>query len=243
VLVRNIIFVIFGLVNIIYAVEPRKPFTIPLAVLAYSPAQDTMTEKVCVWFDKANESWEVTAKEQRHILAKDMQTEEEIYRKPPGRDFRLNSIDAQLINRVCKTLAKTLDIFENDLKNNHWDKCLFLDSYLSSFFRGFYHLLTVAKNSPRALPEITCPPDSLYDRSPESPKSDVRIAQWRASGDHVTKLRIAARELIFQIKEWQKKELDNPNRDTGNDQSGNFAAAYEFFIRLYFNLPPKGGDR
>ena len=33
VLVRNIIFVIFGLVNIIYAVEPRKPFTIRILPL------------------------------------------------------------------------------------------------------------------------------------------------------------------------------------------------------------------
>ena len=242
VLGRKNIFVVLGFVSAIYAVEPRKPFSIPLAVLAYSPAQDTIAEKVSVWFDKPNESWEISATGERHILEKDMQTEEEIYRKPSGRALHLNSIEAQLINRVCKTLIKTLDGFESDLKNNRWDKCRYLDSYLASFCCGFYHLITLAKSSKRALPEITCPPDSLYDRSLESPKSDARIAQWRRSADHVVKLRIAVRELIYRIKDWQNKELDNPKRDVWKDESADFVEAYEFFIRLYFNFPPKNRD-
>jgi hypothetical protein len=136
-------------------------------------------------------------------------------------------------------LVKTLDGFESDLNKNRWDKCRYLDSYMASFCFGFYHLMTLAKSSKHAFPEITCLPDSLYDRSPESPKSDARIAQWRQSDEHVVKLRIAARELMYRIKDWQKKELDNPKRDVWNDQSGDFVEAYELFIRLYFNFPPK----
>ena len=223
----------------IHAVEPRKAFPIPLPMVAYTPAQDSVGEKVIIWFDRANESWEISSTEVRHILEKDMQTEQEIYRKPPGQGFLLNSIEIQVINRICKTLIKTLDGFERDLGNNRWVKCRYLDSYLASFFCGFYHLITIAKSSKSALPEITCPPDSLYDRSPESPKSDVRLAQWRQSADHVVKLRIAARELMYRIKDWQKKELNNPKRDIWRDQSGDFVEAYELFIRLYFNFPPK----
>jgi hypothetical protein len=85
---------------------------------------------------------------------------------------------------------------------------------------------------------VTCIADSLYDRSPESPKSDKRITQWRETTDHVIKLRIAAKELIFQIKQWQKKELDNQKQTSWEDQSGDFVHAYEFFIRLYFNYAP-----
>jgi len=227
--------------SVVYAVEPRKPFSIPLAMVAYFPSQDSVAEKVCVWFDRANESWEISEKEDRHILEKEMQTQQEIYRKSPSQGFILNSVEAQVISRVCKSLIKTLDGFEGDLRKDRWDKCRYLDSYLASFCSGFYHLLTIAKSSKHALPEITCPSDSLYDRSPESPKSDARIDQWRQSRDHVTKLRIAARELIYRIKDWQKKELENSKRDSWEDQSADFVEAYELFIRLYFNFPPKDG--
>jgi hypothetical protein len=226
--------------SISYAVEPRKSFSVPLAVLAYCPAHDSVEEKVSIWFDKANESWEIFSDKERYTLTKNMQTEEKIFSEPRGQEFFLNPIEAQIVNHICKTLVKTLDGFDNDLKNKRWDKCLFLDSYFASFCCGFYHVMALAKASNRALPEVICPPDSLYDRSLESPKSDRRIAQWRALKDHVTKLRIATQELIFQTREWQKKELENTKRDPWKDQSGNFAAAYEFFIRLYFNLPPKG---
>jgi len=50
-------------------------------MVAYFPSQDTVAEKVSVWFDKANECWEISEKEDRHILEKEMQTEQEIYRK------------------------------------------------------------------------------------------------------------------------------------------------------------------
>jgi hypothetical protein len=229
--------------SFIYAVEPRRPFSIPLAMLAYTPSQDTVGEKVVIWFDKAYESWEITTTEVRHILEKDMQTEAEIYRKPPGQVFLLNSVEVRVLNRICGTLIKTLDGFENDLKNNRWDKCRYLDSYLAFFCCGFYHLITIEKSLKQVLPETACPPDSLYDRSPESPKTDVRIAQWRQSSDHVVKLRIAARELMFRLKDWQKKELNNPGRDAWKQQSAGFVEAYDFFIRLYFNLPPKNREQ
>jgi len=41
-----------------------------LAMVAYFPSQDTVAEKVSVWFDKANECWEISEKEDRHILEK-----------------------------------------------------------------------------------------------------------------------------------------------------------------------------
>lgn len=225
--------------SVLYAAEPRKAFSVPLAMLAYSPTQKDAAEKVIIWYDKADESWEVSATEVRHIIEKGMQTEEETFRSPAGQEFLINSVEAQVISRVCKTLIKTLDGLDGDLKNNRWDKCRFLDSYLASFCVGFYHLMTIVKCSSRALPEITCPPDSLYDRSLESPKSDARVAKWRRSTDYIVKLRIATQELMYQIKSWQKKELDNPKRDVWKDQSGDFVQAYEFFIRLYFNFPPK----
>jgi hypothetical protein len=61
---------------------------------------------------------------------------------------------------------------------------------------------------------------------------------WKANPDHVVKLRIAAKELAFQMKQWRMRALTVPEIDPRQDKSKKFREAYELFIRLYFNLPP-----
>ena len=235
----DVCMIVISLYFICLAILPRTPFQIPLSNISYTPAHDTVAEKVCIWFDKVNEWWEVSHSIQKHIKEKNMTTEEEVFRKPTTQAFLLSPVEAQLLNKICKTLIKTLEGFDHDLKNNRWDKCLYLDSFLASFFHEFYYLYTLCRSSIKALPPVTNITDSLYDRSPESPKSDKRILQWRKTKDHVIKLRIAAKELVYQIKQWQKKELEDVEKMSWEDQSGDFVHAYEMFIRLYFNLAPK----
>jgi hypothetical protein len=220
------------------AIMSRAPYSIPLSNLAYSAGHDTVPERVCIWFDRVDESWEVTPRYQRHIKERNMNTDEVIYRKPSTQAFIFSSVEANLINRICNTLVKTLDGFDHDLKNGRWDRCLYLDSYLASFFHEFYHLYIMCRASPKALPSVVSIADSLYDRSPESPKSDKRITQWRQTVDYIVKLRIATRELMLQIKQWQKKELEIPEKISWEDDAADFVQAYELFIRLYFNLSP-----
>ncbi len=221
------------------AVMPRTAFSIPLSNISYTAAHDTIAEKVSIWFDKVDEWWEVSQNLLKHIKEKDMNTEEETYAKPSSQGLLLSPMEAKLISKICKGLIKTLDELEHDLKNGRWDRCLYLDSYLASFFHEFYHLYSVCRSSANALPSVTSITDSLYDRSPESPKSDKRITSWRETTDHIIKLRIAAKELAYQIKQWQKKELDDPEDASWEDQSGDFVQAYELFVRLYFNLAPR----
>jgi hypothetical protein len=221
------------------AVMPRTPYTIPLSNVAYTAAHDTAPDVVCIWFDKADEWWEVSHHFERHVKEKNMNTEEEIYQKPVTQMYVFSTVEATLISKVCKTLIKTLEGFDHDLKNNRWDRCLFLDSYLASFFHEFFFLYTICRGSPKSLPSVARIADSLYDRSPESPKSDKRITQWRQTADHIIKLRIATKELIYQIKQWQKKELEEPEKTSWEDEAADFVQAYELFLRLYFNLPPQ----
>jgi hypothetical protein len=221
------------------AIMPRSPYTIALSNVAYSAARDTVPEKVCIWFDRADEWWEVSPRFERHVREKDMNTDEEIYQKPSTQMFVFSTVEATIISKVCKSLVKTLDGFDHDLKNGRWDRCLFLDSYLASFFHEFFYLYTICRASPKSLPPVARIADSLYDRSPESPKSDKRIMQWRQTADHIIKLRIATKELIYQIKQWQKKELDQPEKTSWEDDAADFVQAYELFLRLYFNLPPQ----
>lgn len=74
---------------------------------------------------------------------------------------------------------------------------------------------------------------------PEQPQPKKSKFLSAENSDHVMKLRISAKELVFQIEQWQEKELDNPKRDAWEDNSRKFAEFYDLFIRLYFNLPPR----
>ena len=40
-----------------------------------------------------------------------------------------------------------------------------------------------------------------------------------------------------------KERAENPKRNPWKDQFGNFVNAYEMFVRIYFNLPPKNADQ
>jgi hypothetical protein len=81
-------------------------------------------------------------------------------------------------------------------------------------------------------------PESAFDVSLTSPKSDERINRWRAQQNHVLKLRIISKELAFQLQEWDRKVLDNSKRDHELFFDTKVKEAFSLFIRLYFNQHP-----
>jgi len=50
------------------------------------------------------------------------------------------------------------------------------------------------------------------------------------------KLRIAAKELAFQAKQWQKKELNNSKRTPELSYSDGFDQAFTSFVKIYFGI-------
>ncbi len=161
-----------------------------------------------------------------------------VHDEVPDKAFMISAFEADIINRVCKTFVPTLETFERDLQHERWDRLLYLDSFFPRFLKGFYYLYCAARNSPYALPRSICIPDSLYDISLTSPKSDERIRMWQTQSNQIIKLRIISKELSYQIKEWQKLELDNPNRNLEISYGKKFEEAFTLFVKLYFNLQP-----
>ena len=106
------------------------------------------------------------------------------------------------------------------------------------FLKRFYFLVCAARNSPHALPRIARIPDEEYDVSLNSPKSDRRVMMWQQEKDYIIKMRIISKELAFQLKKWQKKELDNSRRNLDVAYSAKAEEAYGLFVRMYFNLKP-----
>jgi hypothetical protein len=229
---------------LVYAQEPgkRTSFTIPLAKLNASFDEDTRVfDNIKVSFDNDDNHYYIIAPGIDYEVKIEKEGRQKIaHNEAPDKAYMISDFEADILLRVTKTFCQTLDIFESDLQHERWDRLLYLDSYFPRFLKGFYYLYSAARSSPYALPKSDCIADSLYDVSLTSLKSDERIRMWRTQKDHILKLRIITKELIFQIKDWQKKELDNDKRNKEISYGKKVEEAYTLFIRAYFcdqNIP------
>ncbi|NLL14602.1 MAG: hypothetical protein GX267_14450 [Fibrobacter sp.] len=222
--------------NFYVEAEKRKAFSVPLPLITAS-FRDDVIEEVFVSFGDSHEGWAIAPGNDRYVKDDRKLRLDHTYLESVTQTRLLSNFEASLLNKVCESFSETLEIFERDLNSSKWERCLYLDYWMPVFIKNFYYLFSVARNSNDLLPNVICVADSLYDTSPNSTISDKRIDYWRKHPDHVLKLRIAVKELIFQIKIWQQKELANPQRDVLADHSKGFIQALELFTRLYFNLP------
>jgi hypothetical protein len=221
----------------------RSSFYLPLARLSVSFSERThVFEKVRVSFDKddspADEFYSIEPITDYEIKETSSGRQKIVHLEQSDKAYIISDFEAQILYKVCKSFVAMLEIFEKDLHKEHWDRCLFSDAYFPRFLKGFYYLYCAARNSPYAIPKSACIPDSLYDISLTSKKSENRIKLWQSKPDHVIKLRIIAKELMYQLKEWQKKELDNPNRNVEVPAGKKVEQAFTLFIKIYFDLVP-----
>jgi len=159
----------------------------------------------------------------------------EIYRESPTFAYHTSDFEAAQLLEVTDGFKETLKDFEKNLKRKDFEKCLYLDGYFPRFLRGFYYLCASVRNSPAVLPREGRVDERDYEPGLASPLSVKRIDQWRSQKDHIIKLRMATRELIFQIERWQDKDLDNRQRKDSGFFDTKFRDAYALFIQIYFN--------
>ena len=220
------------------ALQRRRPFHIPLPLITVLFDSDNQFIEAFVTFGSTSEGWAIGPVDDRYVKDTRRERVDHFYRERVNSAYRVSTFEATILERVGKKFEETLVTFERDLRAGRWDRLLYLDGYFPSFFRSFFYLYCGAHNSMSALPKVTRVADSLYEESTFSPKSDLRIATWRANPEQVLKLRIAAKELAFQMKNWRLRVLTVSETDFRQDRSKEFREAYELFIRLYFNLPP-----
>jgi len=223
----------------LFALEKRSAYDIPLALLSPRFNPDGTLDEVFVTFGSESEGWAISCLDDRYVAVNmnGLTRKDVVYREEPEYAQLITPFEAEVLDKVCQSFIKTLQIYERDLAGFRGDRLRYLDPHFISFFRNFHHLVCAARNSPNALPRDTYIEDSLYEISDTSEKTDKRIELWRENPDQIIKLRIASKELIFQIKQWQKKELRNAKRDVWEDNSKKFVEIYELFLRLYFNIP------
>jgi hypothetical protein len=163
------------------------------------------------------------------------------YRESLEKAYYLSNFEAQQLQIVNKSLISTLETFEKHLQTGKWGHCLYLDAFLPKFLRGYYLLIGVARNNTRRYLKATRIFDGKYDVSLNSPLSDERLADWRKSPDGIVKLRIATKELIYQLRQWEKRELTDINRNPEIPLSAKCEEALDLFVRIYFGIhaPPQ----
>ncbi|NLG19239.1 MAG: hypothetical protein GX556_18090 [Fibrobacter sp.] len=221
------------------ALHPRTEFPVDLARISLSFDKSSGSiKRARITFDNHPDQVLITITDDSYIKNTKHGSEKTIYREVLEKAYYLTEFEAKQINRVCKTFTPTLEELEKDLKNENWGKCLYLDAYLPRFLRGFYALICLSRNSLVDINTNIRIPENEFDVSLNSPKSDARIDYWKSTPDHVVKLRIAAKELAYQIKLWQKRELQSSNRNPEMSFSRNFESAFSLFVRIYFNIPP-----
>lgn len=156
------------------------------------------------------------------------------YRESVEKAYYLSDFEARQILLVNKSFTVTLEAFEKHLQAGKWGQCLYLDAFLPKFLRGYYLLLGVARNNTARYARATQIFDEKFDVSLNSPRSDVRIARWRNSPEGVVKLRIATKELVYQLKLWEKRELAANDRNPEIPLGAKCEEALDLFVRIYF---------
>lgn len=232
-----ILFIIPFLSNIYsQKITKRTSFNIPLIKLKSSAVKKELQfKKVRVAIDGDKEYAIITKLHDFHIKNTRRGREQTTYAEAPSTAFALTDFEKRHFERVIQSLISTLILFERDLMSNQLDKCLYLDSFFPRFMKGFYYLNCAATNSMNALPRQASIPDDWYEVSLRSEKSEKRIGTWLSKKDYTIKLRIATRELIYQLKSWQKKELRHYKKNPQVEFNQNLKDTYCLFVKLYFN--------
>jgi hypothetical protein len=219
--------------------QKRKPFNIPLPHLTYMYDSAKTSFEIFVAYEGSREGWGVGSGNDRYVKDSRKLRMDHTYRELPSQAMFISAFEAGVLADVCNRFAETLLLFEKDLKSKRWEKCLFLDAYFPNFLRRFNILMCAALANREALPSVTRINDTLFECSEKSFKSDKRINVWKADSSHYIKLRIASKELAFQLNKWRTNILLNPERDLWDNKSDDLITVYELFVRLYFNLPQK----
>lgn len=229
--------ILFSIIVYSQKLGKRTPFNIPLIKLRVRDDKEKPAfKKVYVVIRGKKEYAIITRLNDFYVEISRQGRKKTVYAEAPASAFALTDFEAQQVNGVIRSLISTLEIFERDIQKQRWDKCLYLDSFFPRFLKGFYYLSCAAFNSCTALPGEAKISDSMFDISLNSIKSDKRINRWQERKDYIIKLRIATRELIYQLKTWQKKKLGKSKRTLYIEYSENLKETYCLFVKMYFNI-------
>ncbi len=213
----------------------RKSYNIPLANLSVSSDDAGHFEKVKISYGRDRNYAAIGRYDDMYVIYRRNGRERHKHRESFELAFRISEFEAEHLEEVSESFVDALKQFEKNLQKQRWGKCAYFDAFFPRFLKGFYFLYCAARNNPKALPRIAYLPDSLWESSLSSPLTDQRIHIWRTRDDYLVRLRIATKELIYQLEKWNKKELRNKKRNPDVSYGKDLEEAYAIFIKMYFH--------
>ncbi len=230
------VFAVFSFFAYSTDLSTRVQYNLAIPKISIGFDKDAKTcSRVRIFFDKADDFYVITQTDDMFVKVGKNGQEKKVFREPESKAYQLTDFEVTQIDKVCKGFITTLEQFEKDLQNENWGKCLYLDAFFPNFLNGFYYMMLMAKAGSEDVPSDARIDDALYDISLTSSKTENRIRTWCASMEYIVSLRIAAKELAYELKSWQKKELTNSKRDPEISQDSGMFKSLVFFEKLYFN--------
>jgi hypothetical protein len=218
--------------------QTREPFTLNLPKISVSVDDVTNDfDGVRISFAGSEDVVFIGTFNDQYTRNTSRGAEKTLYRENPEKAGFISKFEAKYISKVNKEFVLGLEQLDVLLQKGSWGRLLYFDCYFPRFLNGYFYLLCAARSSESALPRGARVPESCFDVSLNSAKTDARINMWRASPEYVIKLRIAGKELAQQLQIWQK----NIDRARDNDDVAQPKELEESLIileRVYFNLKP-----
>jgi hypothetical protein len=221
----------------VISLEKRQEFSIPLAKI--SIGTDSLTGKYIrakIFYLDEKEHSIISGDNDILVKTTSKGTEKTLYREEASRAFLISEFEAHELGKTCKGFIQTLEILEHDLKDAKYEKIRYLDGFFPKFLKSFKILLLLTKNENDCRQINNLLPDTAFDVSINSPKTDSRVLIWQSQKDYILKLRIVTKELAYQLKMWESKELSSKNQ-IDMMKCAEVEEILDLFIKVYFNFP------
>ena len=211
-----------------------KRITCPIPLMRLGLIDDNTAVRIS---RNGSEDYAVVAELSDHTVENSRSTiNRTTYHEPADKAYIITDFEARQLLAVTKSFIETLEMLEKHLQNERWGQCLYLDAFLPKFLRDYIMLIGISRNAASKYHKKTLLFCNEFDVSLQSPRSDMRLATWRNNPDYIVKLRISIKELIYQLKLWEKRELSDSRRNPELWFGAKSEESLELFIRIYFSL-------
>ncbi|NLL13176.1 MAG: hypothetical protein GX267_07215 [Fibrobacter sp.] len=210
----------------------KKCIPVSINIQGFMDENSGMCNKVILFFEDSRDQVIITTMEDYSAKDSKHGAKKMVFREPAESAYLLSQFEAQQISKVCRTLVKVLEAFDESLEKGKWDRCQGLDSYLLRFLKGFNFLISCASNNTVSLIPAKHCPDSIYGIAVDLPKLEARINHWKTDAQSRTKLHTVLKELLYQCRIWQR-DLSQQNQNQDIMINERFIKAMNIFIKIY----------
>lgn len=210
----------------------KKCIPVSINIQGFMDEKSGMCNKVILFFEGSRDQVIITTMEDYSTKDSKDGAKKMVFREPAERAYLISQFEAQQLCKVCRTLLKVLEAFDESLEKGKWDRCQGLDSYFLRFLKGFNFLISCASNNTvRLIPAKFCP-DSIYSISVDLPKLNARVNHWRTDAQSRSRLQTVLKELLYQCRIWQR-DISQHKRNQEIMINEGFIKAMDIFIKIY----------